>query len=376
MNRASRLAIIGAIMLKDVRALSRDVFWAGITVVSLIAYPVVFLFLPDEVEESITVGIRQSDLPLALGAFGAMEKGLELVEFDTAEQLRAAVAGEGDEEAAAVDVGLAFPDGFLRAARAGEATTVEVFVNSEVPLEIRGVLSSGLREMVHAIGTVGRGGMIEEAFPVTWPEFDTVVLGEDRMGKQVPFRDRIRPLIAFFVLLVESLALAGLVAVEVQSGTVHAILVTPARPADVLLAKGLLGTLLAFSQAAIVLALIGAFSGPVLLPLVVVLLGAAMMAGIGLIAGSAGKDFLGTMMYAALFLVPLMIPTIAALFPGTASGGVRILPSYGVIEGLIATTAYGAGFTEILPHLAAAGAWVGVLFGSGLVVLRRKVTTR
>ena len=69
-------------------------------------------------------------------------------------------------------------------------------------------------------------------------------------------QERMTPLIAVMVLLVESMALAGLVAVEIQSRTAKAVVTSPASVGDLLSAKGLTGTVLAFSQAGLVLLLV------------------------------------------------------------------------------------------------------------------------
>ena len=78
-------------------------------------------------------------------------------------------------------------------------------------------------------------------------------------------------MLAFFVLMVEAFALASLIAGEVQAKTVTALLVTPARTGDVLAAKTILGTLLAFIQAALLLLAVKALDEDVLLLLFIVL---------------------------------------------------------------------------------------------------------
>ena len=65
----------------------------------------------------------------------------------------------------------------------------------------------------------------------------------------------------------------------------------------------------------------------------------------------------------------------AALFPGTASTWVRVLPSYPLVQGLVDVTTYGAGWAETLPELGGLLAWCVALFALGWIVLRRKVQT-
>ena len=111
---------------------------------------------------------------------------------------------------------------------------------------------------------------------------------------------------------------------------------------------------------------------PVLI-LTFMLLGAVMVAGTAMIAGSSGKDFMSTLFYGMAFMVPMMIPAFGALFPGTPSLWIRALPSYPLVDGLIEITTYGAGWGDTLPQLTTLLGWCVLLFALGWVVLRRKV---
>ena len=60
-----------------------------------------------------------------------------------------------------------------------------------------------------------------------------------------------------------------------------------------------------------------------------------MVSGVSMIAGAAGKDFIGTVFYGMLFMIPLMIPAFATIFPGSASAWVKVLPSYPMVQGVV-----------------------------------------
>ena len=393
-GKVSRLSIIGSIIAKDVKAFSRDIVWAGLTVLGLVAYVTLFWFLPNTVNETITVGVYHTDLGEMLDAFAeGEEEALDLVEFESAADLEAAVEGEFEFEEGFdeglkdriedVRIGIAFPEDFVTGVATGERTTVDVYVDAAVPEEIRGAMSSFVREIAYGITAFAQAGAtgqdltpeeaMEAAYPVVYPAEEEIILGEDRAGDQIPLRDKMKPMLAYFVLMIESFALAGLLATEVQFRTVNAVLVTPARVGDVLTAKGVFGTLLAFSQAALILVLVGALSTNPALVLLTVLIGAMMVAGIGMYVGAAGKDFMGTMFLGILFLIPLIIPTFSALYPGTASTWVKVLPSYGVVEALVGVSLYGEGFSDVLPELAVAVGWLVVIFAAGWFALKRKV---
>jgi ABC-2 type transport system permease protein len=209
--------------------------------------------------------------------------------------------------------------------------------------------------------------------PVTLPDQEEVVLGVDRAGAQVPLRERMRPMLAFFVLLTESLALASLLATEVGSRTVSALLVTPARVSDVIAAKATTGTVLAFSQAFLLLLVTRSLDQNAAVVLTAVLLGALLMAGVALLAGAAGRDFMGTLFLGMLFLIPLMVPAFSLLFPGSASGFVQALPSYGIVQALVGASTFGQGFGDLAGHFVTGTAWALGVLALGWLVLARRV---
>ncbi len=361
---ASRRAVIGAIIRKDLVAFTRDRFFVLITFLGLVFYVLIFWVLPNTVGESLRLGVHGAGLDVLLDQFeGEDEVGLVVESYPSGEALLAAVeTGEGDLVA-----GIDFPDDFLETVQAGETTVVRVYLQADVPAELRGAVTSLVREIAYlAAGS---------APPVTQPAEEEVVLGVDRAGDQVSIRERMRPMFAFFALMVETFALAALVATEIQSKTVTAVLATPARTSDFLAAKGIVGTGVAFAEAALLMLAIRAFDRSPLVMVTALLLGAVLVTGFGLMAGSTGRDFIGIIFWSILFIVPLTVPAIAALFPGTAAGWVKLLPSYGLVQTVVGITAYGAGFEETLPHLAALAAWCAAVFGMGWLVLKRKVET-
>jgi ABC-2 type transport system permease protein len=358
------LSIVAAIVRKDIIEYTRDRLYVMLSVLSLIVFVAIFWVLPATVDETLVVGIRQTGMEELLSAVEAEEgTGIRFVEFATSEDLQAAVSGQSGTER--VSLGMSFPESFLVDISAGRESSVTLYVDGAVPEETRAAMQSFIREIAYTLAG--------HDLPVTQPAQDTVVLGEDRAGDQVPLREKMKPLFAFFVLLVESFALASLISTEIQERTVTAILVTPARVRELLVAKGVFGTLLAFSQAIVLLLAVRAFVGSPLALVLAVLLGAVMMTGVGMISGSAGRDFLGTLFYGMLFMIPLAIPAFAALYPGVASFWVRLIPSHGLVQAISAAGPTGGGWSEAAPYLLMSLGWCVVLFAVGVVVLKRKV---
>jgi ABC-2 type transport system permease protein len=369
----SRFSIIASIVRKDLGEYGRDKLWAFLTIMVLVVVIVLFWLLPDDVNESIRVGVsglEDSSVLTALEPAG--EEGLLLVPFATAADLEAVVAGDSDAvepDQEGTTVGIAFPDEFVPATARGEATTVTVYIDAAVPDEIRVAITGLVREIAFAVAG--------DELPVSTagPDEVFVVLGEDRVGNQASARDSFRPLLVFLILLMEMFVMASLIAKEIQERTVTALLITPASVGDVLAAKGIVGTLSGFAQAVVVLVAINALSSQPLLILTLMLLGAVMVSGTAMLAGSTGKDFMGTLFSGMLFMIPLMIPAFAALFPGTASAWIQAIPSYPLVQGLVNVSTFGDGWSETLPELSILLVWCGALFALGWMVLKRKVQT-
>lgn len=407
----SRGALIAALLKKELLAYSRDKLYLFLTLLTLVFVVVIFWVVPDTVEESITLAVTPpvetllADGVDALRELGATdeqlaelqeadltegEEGLALVEFETAEDLAAVVEGDleawrtdsgqlilrdreaGDEkpedaERLSIDIGIAFPRGFIGDVATGqEGIKVTVYSDAAVPEEIQGAMTSFVREAAYQLAG--------KQLPVEMPDEDSIVLGTDRMGDQVSMREKLIPMLAFMMLLIETFAMASLISVEVLQRTVTAVLVTPVRVIDFLTAKTIFGTGLALVQGLIVLAFIGAFTAQNWwLLLITMLIGALMFTGVAMIVGAAGKDFLGQLFYAMLFTVPLLIPSFSVLFPGSAAAWVKVLPTYPILDALVNITIYDAVWADVARSFAFGAAWVVVLYGAGWLTLKRKV---
>jgi ABC-2 type transport system permease protein len=370
----------------------------------------IFWIVPDTVDEELTFAVTPplstlfsegkealktrgvpEQVTAQLDQFEATfeEEGLFLVEFENEDQLKLAVSGElevyrteqgqfvihdpegeqkkpSDAKKVNLNIGISFPSTFLSDLVLDQKPRVTVFADAAVPEEIRGAMQGFIREMAYQLAG--------HELPVEFPAEDTIILGRDRLGEQISMRARMRPLIAFFIMMMETFALASLISNEVLQRTVTALLVTPLRVWHFLLAKTLFGTILAMGQAVIVLALVGAFTtANWLLLLIIVLLGSLLFTAVAMLVGSAGKDFIGQLMFSMLFLIPLMIPSFAVLFPGSAAPWVKLLPSYPIVRLLYDVTIYETLWAESLTLLGYAALWALILYSAGLFVLKRKV---
>jgi ABC-2 type transport system permease protein len=354
--------VVRAIVAKDLRLFVRDRFYAFVSVLGLVFYVGVFWLLPATVEDAIPIGIHLpgADALLEQGLEDVEEQGLAVTVFPTADALEQAIDGGGE-----VVAGLDFPPGFLTATDVDGSRTVRLLLTSDAPEPLRDALAGIVRELAFAVAG--------EPLPVTLPTVEELTLGVDRAGQQLSVREQLRPMLLFFVLMVEMFALASLVAVELAQRTVTAILATPASVRDLLAAKTVLGTGLAFGQAALLAAVTLTLRSEPALVLLALLLGAVLVTSVGLIAGSLGEEFIAIVFWSVVFFVPLAIPAFAILFPGTPATWVRALPTYGLSEVLVGVTGYGSGWAELWQEVALLAAWCAVAFGVGAVVLTRRV---
>ncbi|MEA1901956.1 MAG: ABC transporter permease [Actinomycetota bacterium] len=343
-------------MAKDLKEFSRDRFWLFMSILGLVFYVGLFWFLPSEVDESFSMGVvtgQSFDFNAPTGGNGS--EGLTIVEYDNIEDLTAAVE-QGDE----VVVGMALDPDLSN-------PTIQVYIGPGVPVSLEGAMEGIAAEIAYSVLGVPP--------PVSGFATEEIILGEDRAGDQVSLQEKFRPMLAFMILMVEMMALAGLIASEIQTKTVKAITVTPARVSDFLTAKAIFGTALAFIQVVLLLVAIGGFGTGAAILATAVFLGSILVTGFGLLAGSIGKDFISIIFWSMLFLIPLLIPAMALLFPGSTAPWIKVLPSWPLAQVLVDVTAYGAGWVEMAPLLGLLALWGFGALGLGWAVLGRRVQT-
>jgi len=404
--------ILFSVLKKDILLYSRNTLYLFLTTLSLVFFIVIFWLVPDTVDEDITLAVSPSIRTMVLegkeylesrGVPGFLlqlideedialsEEGLSLVEFDNEAMMIKALKGEidvfknadgkfipydqsidGEKPADAkkirLDMGISFSPSFIGEVLHGDVSSVTIYLDAEVPDDIKVALQGFIREM--AFQLAGRD------MPVEFPAEDAIIIGYDRLGDQISMRDKMIPMIAFFMLMMETFALASLISNEVLQRTITALLVTPLRVWHFLMAKTIFGTLLAMGQVTLILLLTGAFSASNwALLLLTVLLGSLLFTAVAMVVGAAGKDFIGQLMFSFIFLIPLMIPAFSVLFPGSVAAWVSYLPSYPIVDLFYSVSILDASWADSLQSLLLAFFWVVVLYSAGLFILKRKVDT-
>ena len=349
--------IIGALIAKDLTLFFRNRFFAMMSVLGIVAYATIYFLMPSSVDETLEIGLYAPVLPPVYEQMVAGgQEGLALELAETEDALEAAVL-EGDYIA-----GISLPADYSQKLAAGQSPLVRVFFPSDAPDELK-----------EAITTLVQETAFLESGQLLNVELAAEVLGVDRAGAQIPPRDRMLPLMAVFIIMLETMGLAGLISEEVEGRTILALLVTPMNVRGLFLAKGAVGVTQAFGQAMLFMAIVGGFSQQPLVVMVALLLGAILVTGIGFLMASLSKSLMSVFAYGMVALIILIIPAFGILFPGTVSGWVQAIPSYYLVDTVHLAANFGFGWGEVWDNLLILLGFDVAIFGLGIWALRRKM---
>jgi len=326
------LRIIAALVAKDLSLFFRNKFFGLMTALGLVLYIVIYFVMPSSVNETLQVGLYAEVVPPAFEQVA--REGLVFEEVESEDALVEAVT---DGQYA---VGVALPPDILDLFASRERPQITVYSTADTPAEVTDAVEVVIRELAYL--------QVGEPLAV---DISAEVLGPDMLGQQIPIRDRMRPLLAVFLVLFEMIGLAGLITDEVQQGTGRALLVTPMRVPDLFAAKGLLGIGLAFGQAALFMAVIGGLNSQPFIILTALLLGAVLVTGFAFLIASLSRDMMSSLGWGMLILIIFIIPAFGILFPGTVSGWAKVIPSYYLADTVHQASAFAAGWSDVSLNL-------------------------
>ena len=345
--------IIRALVVKDLALFFRNRFFAFVSLLGVAAYAGIYFLMPSSVDETLTFAVYAPDLPPTVQDMLEQE-GLIFKQQESLEALRATIS-QGD-----LQVGLSIPDGFLNST-SPTSQEIQVFYSSTIPSELQDTYTVLIQELIYM--------MSGSPFPL---EIREEILGTDRAGEQIPQRDRMLPLFGVMILMVETLGLASLITEEIESGTLRALLTTPASVVDVFAGKGITGVGLAFLQTTAFMAITGGLTKQPLLIISVLLLGSCLVTGVAFLMASASKDMMAVFGWGILAIILLSIPTFNVMIPGPASNWIKAIPSYYMVDAVHRTVNYGARWGDIRGDLLALFGFVPVIITLGIVALRRR----
>jgi len=346
--------VIKALLKKDIALFMSNRFYLLITVIGLVFYIGVYFVLPSKVDEKLSLAMYAPVVPPAFTQLTNQE-GVIIKYFSDEESLKQAVLN------GSYQVAISLPSNIMDTWAAGGKPTITVYYASMAPPEISAAIVALVKELSYA--QTGQALNFE-----TTEE----ILGPDMLGNQIALRDRMRPLLAVFILLVEIMSLASLIAVEIEQGTARALLVTPLRTSDLFIAKGLLGVGLAFGQAVLFMALVGGFSHQPLIILVTLIIGSVMVVGTSFLLASLTRDVTAVTGWGVLILILLAVPGFGTVIPGLISDWARVIPSYYLTDTVSRVANYGAGWRDVSMNLAIMAGFTALVIWAGMTALRRR----
>jgi ABC-2 type transport system permease protein len=346
--------VIKALLKKDLALFKSNRFYMLITIVGLIFYIGIYFILPAQVDESFSLAMYAPVLPPAFAQVTENE-GADIQYYSDEASLKQAVL-DGDYQ-----VAVAIPPDIMDTWAAGGKPEIKIYYSSTAPSEISAAVAALVKELAYMqTGQALNYEATEE------------ILGPDMLGDQIALRDRMKPLLAIFILLVEILTLASLIATEIEQGTARAILTTPLRTSELFMAKGILGVVLAFVQAVIFMGIVGGLNHQPLIMLTALIIGCFMVVGIGFLVASLARDVNAVTGWGMLILIILAIPGFGTAIPGLLSDWARFIPSYYLTDTVSRVANYGAGWGDIGTNLIIIAAFSAVVIWAGMATLRRR----
>jgi ABC-2 type transport system permease protein len=244
----------------------------------------------------------------------------------------------------------------------GEKIQAHIYFSAELPQELREIYPIMVEEWISTMS--GQSLNIEAT---------EEILGPDRAGNQIPPRDRMLPLFAVFLLMVETLGLASLISSEIVGDTLRALLVTPLSVEGLFIGKGITGVGMAFTETALLMMFTGGLSDQPLLILTALFLGAMLVTGIAFLIASVSKDLMSVMAWGILVILLLAIPSFSVLLPGLTSDWMKVVPSFYLVDAVHRVTNFEASWAEVRVDLLALLGFAIVFLSSGVWVLRRRL---
>lgn len=245
-----------------------------------------------------------------------------------------------------LDAGLVLASDFDASLMAGDRPVVVMFVSGEALASERFVLTSAALGAMRDVG----------------PHPSPVEVTVERLGEEsVPWDVKATPALAVYALLIAGVFLPAFsLADEREKKTITAVVATPVRLGEMVLAKGLLGLCLALPMAMVTLWFNNALAGGVWELLAVLSVGAVLFSVLGMIYGTASKDVAGVFALIKGTAILLMGPVVFYLFPDWPQWIAKVFPTYWVINPVYRVGILYEGLSAV---------WVELLIGLAVTAL-------
>ena len=350
---------VGAVLAKDLRLGPRSplVLWA-------LVLPIALTLLL----RGVFGGLLDPDPRLGIAAggdsavVGLAEQfdGLAVRTYPDGDALKAAVT-DGH-----VDAGIVLPEGFDAAVRGGDQPPLDMWVSGRSGATARGTVIAAILGVMRELSGAP-------------PPVDVEVVNLGLPG--LPIDLRLLPLLVILaVAIAGGMVPAASLVEEKEKRTLQPLLVTPVSMGEVLLAKGVLGWLLAMAAGVVTLALNNAFGAQPVATLLAIAVGALMMVEVGLLFGCWAPDT--NTLFAAWKVGALLLlyPVAFFVWPELPGWIAQLGPTYYFLQPIFAVGVEGASLSDValnlgvaalvclalLPAVAAAGTWLQRRLGRGV----------
>jgi ABC-2 type transport system permease protein len=350
---------IGTLVWKDLALFLRNRFFALVSLLGLAIYVAIYFLMPGTTSEKFTVGIYPPTTPDLVIA-ELQEREMQVVTFESEQALMEAV------EAGEYRVGIVLPANVSQTLLTGAPTHITAYYPPGIPAELNRAFNDLLTMVFNDISYVSN----EQPLVINRHE---EVLGHDLAGRQIAPRDRMLPLFAVLLFMMETLGLANLITEEIERGTARALLVTPMKLRELFAGKSITGIGLAFVQAVVLIAITGKLGWQPLLILAALLLGALLVTGIGFLIAAISKDLMSVISWGMLAIILLGVPSVSIMFPGTISDWVRLIPSFYLVDTLHRVINFNAGWRDVTMNLLVLLVTGAALLSLGTAALGRKL---
>ena len=314
----------------------------------------------DEDLASLTVAILDPDGSRLVTQLREAEH-VELIEVTSEEALIDAL----DEDAAG---GLSVPSGFDAALEAGGQPELAAYINTRGG----GFETQAFREFVER----QIWSLIDQPEPASVRWSDVAELRGE------PVREFDLDTHLLVMLLLMALAMTGAFAVpmllveEKEKNTLEVLLVSPARPADVVMGKALTGALYSVVIAGLLVVLNrGGWSGNVPVTALAITLGLLFTIGAGLLLGSLVRTTMQVNTWASIVMLLLILP---GMIPGPEASRslaivLRLIPSYYLAESLKLALGGHTSGAAVWGNLGVLAAGTVAVFAVAVWTLRREI---
>ncbi|MAU09739.1 MAG: ABC transporter [Anaerolineaceae bacterium] len=355
MNAKAILALVQ----KDLTLYFRNRFFAFVSILGLVAYIAIYLLLPADVEEDLTFAVYAPTIPDVFIEF-LTGNDLNVAKLDSQEELRQAVI---DQEYPA---GLVLTGDTIMAIARGDDTEITLYLASDVPVEYLDAIQTVLRLAFNEMSYTLSGNPLNL-------QINEEIIGPDMAGQQLAARDRLLPMLAVMILVIEMMGLGSLIAEEVSAGTLPALLITPIGVPGLFISKAVVGILLAFTQATILMLFTGGLAWQPILILMTLLLGSLLVTGLAFFIASFSTDMMSVMAWSILVIIILVVPSYGVIFPGTLNSFARLIPSFYLFDTIHQVVNFDATFSVVSSNLVIL-LIMGIGFMlAGIVVMERKL---